>query len=159
MFQKVKRKNIIENFTEGAKAGLNTSMFSMLPGLIFAYVIMQIVNLTGLVKIIETIFSPVMAIFDLPGSAATSLLTGVMTTSGGLGIVASLAENGHITSNQVAILLPAQMLLGAMLQYLGRILSIAEIKSKYYGFFIGLVFLLAVISLLVMKIIMMFIGG
>lgn len=158
MAEKIKRKNIIENFTEGAKAGLNTSMFSMLPGLVFAYVIMQIVNLTGFVKIIERVFSPIMGLFGLPGSAATGLLTGVMTTSGGLGVVASLAQDGILTSQQVAILLPAQMLLGAMLQYLGRILTIAEIKPKYYSVFIGLVFGLAALSLIIMKILMPFLN-
>lgn len=149
---KKKSFNILSSFNVGARSGLNMSFNSMMPGLIFAYAIMQILTITNLIDYIEVLFRPIMMLFGLPGASAPALLFGFVSTGGGLGIVANLFVSGQLNPSQVAMLLAGIMCLGASMQYIGRILSLVEIKSKYFPIFIGLNLLASLLGMTIVRI-------
>lgn len=126
------KEKFMTAFNNGAYSGLMIGVKNIIPNLIFAYVIMRFLNITNLIGYVEIVFRPVMSLFGLPGAAAAALLMGFLTTSGGLGIVATLFMSEMITANQVAMLLVGIMCLGASIQYIGRVLSVAEIRPKLY---------------------------
>ena len=69
MEEKVKvkeRKTIVDSFVEGARNGYKISINSMVPNVLFAFVLIQILNLTGLSDILGKVCQPVMGRFGLP---------------------------------------------------------------------------------------------
>ena len=84
------KKTVVDAFVEGARNGFQISSNSMAPNVMFAFVLIQILNLTGLSDILGVIFQPVMAVFGLPGIAATVLIGSFLSIGGGVGVAASL---------------------------------------------------------------------
>ena len=144
-------KTVVDAFVEGARNGFQISSNSMAPNVMFAFVLIQILNLTGLSDILGVIFQPVMAVFGLPGIAATVLIGSFLSIGGGVGVAASLYAGGMITGTDITILMPAIMLMGALLQYMGRILGTANIDNKYYPHMFGICFINSVLAMLVMR--------
>ncbi|MGI6585342.1 MAG: nucleoside recognition domain-containing protein [Lutisporaceae bacterium] len=131
------KKNFLTSFVEGARKGFTMSMNNMAPNVLFAFALIQILNLSGLSKVIGTIFGPVMGIFGLSGITATVVVAGLLSTGGGIGAAASLALSGDITGNEAGILLVGIMMFGSCVQYMGRVLGTADVKSKYYPMLIN----------------------
>jgi spore maturation protein SpmB len=92
-----------------------------------------------------------MAIFGLPGEGITLLLASWLSMGGGCGMAAKFYTDGIFTVTHLAIAFPAIFLMGAQVQYLGRALGTAEVKSRYYGVMIGLSVLNAFLSMLMMR--------
>ena len=90
-------------------------------------------------------------IFGVPGVAATALLAAWLSMGGGFGVAASLVTAGNISPSDAAILIPAIVLMGAQLQYMGRILGTAGIKTKHYAPMLLISVLNASIAMLVMR--------
>jgi len=149
-----KKENFLNAFSNGAYSGLMIGIKNIIPNLIFAYAIMELLNITHLMDYVEVIFRPVMMLFGLPGVAAPSLLMGFLTTSGGLGIVTNLATNGLLDAKQVAMLLVGNMCLGASIQYIGRVLATADIRPKFYPVMMVISVINAFIGMAIMKIIL-----
>lgn len=154
---KPKKKNLIESFVEGANQALNITIKSTLPNVMFAFVIIRILNMTGLLDIIGTVMSPIMGLFGLPGVAATVLLSSILSMGGGCGVAASLATSGLLSGTDITILMPAIPLLGTLVQYMGRILSAAGLPSKYYAHMYIIAITNACLSMLVMRLILTFV--
>lgn len=146
-----KNPGILGSFAIGAKNGWNVSINAMLPGLMFAFVIMQILHFTGLVKVIEVLFHPVMGLLGLPGMAAAALIFAFLSTSGGFGIAVGLCASGDMTMTQMSILAPGIMSAGAMMQYMGRVLGTAGVEGRHYPVMIGLVAFNAILAIVIMK--------
>lgn len=93
------RKNIMDMFIDGARRGFTIATTSLLPNVVMAFVIIQALKVTGLLDIVGKVCAPIMAIWGLPGEAATVLLAAVMSMGGGVGVCASLVAtstlNGH----------------------------------------------------------------
>ena len=134
---KAKKGNVIDAFVGGARNGLGIGFNSMLPNIIFGFALTQILNLTGLTEVISVVFAPIMSIFGLPGAAA--------------GVIAGLFTSGQLTEPQVAILLPALLLAGAQIQFMGRLLGTAELKTKYYPHMFAIATLNGCIAMLIMN--------
>lgn len=147
------KESIMSGFTGGAYSGFMIGVKNIVPNLIFAYAVMEFLNITNLMSIVEVIFRPVMTLLGLPGVAAPSLLMGFLTTSGGLGIVANLFSNGMLSPKQVAMLLVGIMCLGASIQYIGRVLATSGIKTKYYPFMMVINVVNAIIGIMITRII------
>ena len=97
MEEKVKeKKTIVDAFVEGARNGYKISINSMVPNVLFAFVLIQILNLTGLSDILGKVCQPIMGIFGLPGIAATVLIAGFLSVGGGVGAAASLYASGAL---------------------------------------------------------------
>lgn len=149
MTEKTEKRNFLQSFVLGAKNGFNLSFTSMAPNVLFAFAMIQILNLTGLTDLIGTIFGPVMRIFGLPGVSATVIIAGILSTGGGVGAAAGLATNGQLNSKEVAILLVGIMLFGSLVQYIGRVLGPSGIKSKHYPMLIVVNLLVAFLGMFV----------
>ena len=85
------RKNVMDMFIDGARRGFTIATTNLLPNVVMAFVIIQALKITGLLDWVGHICEPVMALWGLPGEAATVLLAALMSMGGAVGVAASLA--------------------------------------------------------------------
>lgn len=145
------QKTLFDIFIDGARKGWNLGVNSILPNVLMAFVIIQMLKVSGLLHVIGTVFGPVMSLFGLPGESVTVIVSTFLSMGGGVGMAASLYQTSILSATQVTILAPAILLVGAQLQFMGRLLGVAEIPSRYYPALFGITFCDAMLSLLVMK--------
>ena len=145
------KKTPFDVFVDGAKKGWNIAISSIIPNVLMAFVIIHILNITGLLPLIGKVFAPIMAVFGLPGEAVTVLLGAWMSMGGGVGVAAGLYESGQMTLTHLAIVLPAIYIMGSQVQYLGRVLGTMGVQGRYYGVMILISIINALLSLIVMR--------
>lgn len=148
----IKEKRIITDvFVDGARKGWNIGIGSVMPNLIMAFVLIHALKITGFLDVLGKVFGPAMALFGLPGEAATVLMGAWLSMGGGVGVAVSLFTQGVIDGAQVAILTPAIFLMGAQIQYAGRLLGTAGVQSRHYGILFGICILNAFIAMFIMR--------
>lgn len=152
-----RKKNMLDLFLEGAKSGWTIGTHNMLPGVVMAFILIRLLNETGLLKIFGSIAGPVMAIWGLPGEGIMALLGAFMSVGGAVGVVVALVSEGQLTSTHVAILAPALVLMGAVVQYIGRCLSTSGTNPKYWGIQIGICIINAMVAMWIMRLILVFV--
>jgi spore maturation protein SpmB len=145
--------NPFDIFIVGARKGFYIAANHLIPNILMAYVIAQILNLLGIIHFLEQLFSPLMSLFGLPDVASTVLLTAWFSASASIGVVLSLIAQEQLTSLDTTILLPAIFLMGSQLQYIGRLLRIANVPRRYWPILMITSILNAFISMSIMKII------
>lgn len=145
------KRTVFDIFVDGAKKGWNIAVSSIIPNVLMAFVIIQFLNVSGLLTLIGKIFRPFMGLFGLPGEAATVLIASWLSMGGGTGVAAKLYADGLLTVTHLAVMLPAIYLMGSQVQYLGRILGTGGIKPRYYGIMILFSVLNALLSMVVMR--------
>ena len=146
---------ITDVFVKGAVQGWQIAVSSTIPNVLMAFVIIKILQHSGLLALIGQAFGPVMGIFGLPGEAATVLLGGWMSMGGGVGVAVALFDQGVINGTHVAILAPSIFLMGSQVQYMGRCLGVIGIKGKDMLMIMAVPILTAVLSLFVMRLIVL----
>lgn len=139
----------------GARNGWNIAVTAVIPSVVMAFVCMQILNFTGIINIIDFIFQPVTMLVGLPGKAATPLLFCVLSVTGALGMVASMAAEGDLSPEHVAMLVAALMLMGAQLTYMARVLGTSGIKTKYYPLLFGIGYFDGILALVLMRLLLL----
>lgn len=142
---------ITDVFVKGAINGWNLITHSTIPNVLMAFVIIKILNISGLLAIIGKVFSPIMMIFGLPGEAATVLIAGWMSIGGGVGVAAALIDQGSIGVRDIAILCPAIVLMGSQVQYMGRCLGVIGTSAKRIPILMGISIINALIAMLIMN--------
>ena len=147
------RKNVMDMFIDGARRGFTIATTNLLPNVVMAFVIIQALKITGLLDWVGHICEPVMALWGLPGEAATVLLAALMSMGGAVGVAASLATAGALTGHDVTVLVPAMYLMGNPVQNVGRCLGTAEVNAKYYPHIITVCVINALLSIWVMQLI------
>ncbi|WP_312212558.1 YjiG family protein [Pseudescherichia sp.] len=145
--------NPFDIFVVGARKGFNIAINNLMPNVLMAYVIAEMLNLLGVMQIIGKICAPLMGLFGLPGEAITVLLTAWLSSSAGTGVAVSLLTKGTLDITAITILAPAIFLMGSQLQYMGRLLGVADVPKKYWPLLMGVSILNAVIAMLVMRVI------
>lgn len=148
---KTTASNPFDIFVIGARKGFQIAINNLMPNVLMAYVITEILNLVGAMKFIGNLFGPLMGIFGLPGEAVTILLTAWLSSSAGTGVAVSLYSKGIIDGTHATILLPAIFLMGAQLQYMGRLLGVADVPKKYWPLLMVASILNACIAMIVMR--------
>lgn len=148
----VSRGNVIDAFVLGAKKGMNIAINAQIPNIVMAFTLISILNNTGLLALIEIVFSPIMGIFGLPGAAATSLMGAFMSQGGGIGAAMALFAAGDLSIEHLPILLPAIYLMGSQIQIIGRIGGTAGIPAKFITHMIVISVINAFIAMFVMNI-------
>lgn len=143
---------ITDVFVEGARKGWNIAISSTIPNVLMAFVIIEILKITGLLEVLGRLFEPLMGLFGLPGEAATVLLSGWMSMGGGIGVAVSLFNHGILTGTHLAILAPAIYLMGSQVQYMGRILGVVGVRASRIPIMIGISILNAFIAMFIMNI-------
>ena len=145
-------KNPFDVFVIGARKGWNIAVNNMIPNVLMAFAIAHILDLLGVLNFMSVIFGPVMGIFGLPGQAVMALLTAWLSLSAGVGMAVSLAGQGLLSGTHLTILLPAMVLMGSQLQYMGRLLAVADVKKKYWPLLMLTSIMNAVIAMFIMRI-------
>ena len=143
--------NPFDIFVIGARKGFQVAINNLMPNIMMAYVIAEILNLLGAMQFIGKIFAPMMGIFGLPGEAVTVLLTTWLSSSAGTGVAVSLITKGVLNGTHASILIPALFLMGAQLQYMGRLLGVADTPKKYWPLLMLASILNACIAMIVMR--------
>ena len=115
-----------------------------------AYVIAYILNILGVMAFIGHWCGPVMGLLGLPGEALIVLLTA------GVGVAASLFASGMLEPAHITILMPAFILMGSQLQYMGRLLGTADVPKKYWPLLMAISIMNAVIGMILMRCVMLF---
>ena len=143
--------NPFDIFVIGARKGFQVAINNLMPNIMMAYVIAEILNLLGAMQFIGKVFAPMMGIFGLPGEAVTVLLTTWLSSSAGTGVAVSLLTKGILNGTHASILIPALFLMGAQLQYMGRLLGVADVPKKYWPLLMLASILNACIAMIVMR--------
>ena len=143
--------NPFDIFVIGARKGWQIAINNLLPNVLMAYVIAEILNLVGAMQFIGRVFGPMMGIFGLPGEAVTVLLTTWLSSSAGTGVAVSLISKGILNGTHASILIPALFLMGAQLQYMGRLLGVADVPKKYWPLLMVASIMNACIAMFVMR--------
>lgn len=143
--------NPFDIFVIGARKGFQIAINNLMPNVLMAYVITEILNLVGAMQFIGNLFGPLMGIFGLPGEAVTILLTAWLSSSAGTGVAVSLYSKGIINGTHATILLPAIFLMGAQLQYMGRLLGVADVPKKYWPLLMVASIINACIAMIIMR--------
>ena len=93
----------------------------------------------------------VMGAFDLPGEAITVLLATWLSCGAGVGVAASLAAAGQLNAHDVTILAPAFILMASQIQYMGRLLGVANCPKKYWPLLMFNSVFMACLGMIVMR--------
>lgn len=146
------KKMITDIFVDGVKRGWNIAIGSMLPNVLMAFVLIYILELTGLLDLLGKLFAPVMGIFGLPGEAMMVLLASWMSMGGGVGVASSLFATGALGVADIAVIAPSMYLMGSQLQYMGRLLGVVGIPGKHIPVMLLISVINAFLALWVMQI-------
>ncbi|MDO5530568.1 YjiG family protein [Sutterella sp.] len=150
-----KNPMITDVFVKGAVQGWNISVTSTVPNVLMAFVIIKILNHSGLLTIIGDLFGPLMAIFGLPGEAATVLLGAWMSMGGGVGVAIALYDQSILDGTMLAVMAPSIFLMGSQVQYMGRCLGVIGIEGRRIPVIMAVPIIVALLSLWVMRLIVL----
>lgn len=142
--------NPFDIFIIGARKGFNIAVNNLVPNILMAYAVSEVLRILGVMKMVGEIFGPMMFIFGLPGEAVTVLLTAWLSSSAAVGLAASMFANGILEPRHVTILMPAFFLMGAQLQYMGRLLGVADVPKRYWPLLMSASILNAMVAMLLM---------
>jgi len=145
------KKNLADVFVEGARKGWTLGSMNILPNVLMAYALIQVLRVTGLLSLFGKVFGPIMAIFGLPGEAITVLMGTWLSMGGGVGVAATLYGNQVLTVTHVSILMPAIFLMGAQVQYMGRMLGTAGVQTRFYPALFGISIINSCIAMFIMR--------
>ncbi|WP_422462373.1 MULTISPECIES: YjiG family protein [unclassified Endozoicomonas] len=145
------KKMITDVFVEGARKGWGIGIGSIIPNIMMAFVIIKILSLTGFLKVLATVFGPVMALFGVPGEGAAVLMAAVMSMGGAVGVAVGLLNEGALHARDIAILAPAIYLMGSTIQYAGRILGVIGTEGRRYPVLFGICILNSLMAMFVMN--------
>lgn len=143
--------NALEVFISGLRKGAAIGVRFMLPALIAAFVVIEMLQVSGVLRLLAEHVSGVMAVFGLPGEALAVLIAAWASAAGAIGMVAGLASRGLLTPEHVAILLPGILLMGSQLQFFGRILAVAGVSSERVPVMMAIGLMNAVGAILIMR--------
>ncbi|MGE4528159.1 MAG: YjiG family protein [Rhodospirillaceae bacterium] len=145
------KKTVVDIFVDGARKGWTIGVANILPNVLMAFVLIQVLKVTGALDLLGKAFGPVMAVFGLPGESIAVLMGAWLSMGGGVGVTASLYAGHVLSPAHVTILIPAIFLMGSQVQYMGRLLGTAGVQTRFYPVLFGICILNAAIAMLVMR--------
>lgn len=148
--------NPLDIFIVGVRKGLNIALMHLMPNVLMAFVFAHMLTLLGVMDFLGTHCGGLMALFGLPGEAVTVLLAAWLSASAGAGMAASLLAAGTLDGNAVTILLPAIFLMASQIQYMGRLLGVADCPKRYWPLLMGNSIMNAMVSMILMRMIIPF---
>lgn len=143
--------NPFDIFIVGLKKGLNIGLYSLLPNVLMAFVLTYILKLFGVLDFLGATCGGVMGVFGLPGEAITVLLATWLSCGAGVGVAASLASGNILGPTELTILSPALILMASQIQYMGRLLGVANVPKRYWPVLMLNSVLMGCIGMLVMR--------
>lgn len=147
----VTTKNPFDIFIIGLRKGFNVAINNLMPNVLMAFVLAYILELFGVMAFLGKVCGPVMAIFDLPGQAITVLCATWLSCGAGVGVAASLIASGTLNGHDITIMAPALLLMASQIQYMGRLLGVADVPKKYWPVLMVNSVLMACLGMLIMR--------
>lgn len=147
--------SVVEHFMQGAKKGFYVGVELIAPAMVMAYALIQFLKLSGLMPIIGSALSPVMAIFGLPGEASVVLLAAFFAKAAGSATAASLYMAGTIDAAQATILFPACITMGTLIGHFARVVMVCNVRKVYYPLMFAAPVVDAIIVMYLTKIVLM----
>ena len=135
-----KSNNPFDIFITGLRKGFNVAINNLMPNVLMAFVLAYILDLFGVMAFLGKVCGPVMSIFDLPGQAITVLCATWLSCGAGVGV-----------AHDITILSPALLLMASQIQYMGRLLGVADVPKKYWPLLMFNSILMASIGMLIMR--------
>ena len=129
--QKMK-PSIVEEFVAGAKKGFYIGAEMIAPAMVLAFVLIQFLEITGLMTIVGKAVGPVMAVFGLPGEAVVALVAAFFAKAAGCATAATLYSKGLITAQQATILFPACVTMGTLIGHFVRIVIVSNANKRWH---------------------------
>lgn len=156
--EKAPKPSIIDTFLKGCSRGFKVGIENIVPAMILGYTLVYILNVTGLMNVLGTIFAPVMGLFGLPGEAFAVLISAFFAKASGCATAANMFTEGILTLGQATMLLPACILMGTLIGHYARIVLVSNANKKWHGLLIAVPVLDAAISLIIMRVIVSVMG-
>ena len=146
-----KTNNPFDIFVIGARKGFTLATQSLMPNVIRAYVLAEILRILGVFDWLGLHAGGVMGLFALPGEALTVLLATWLSCSAGVGVAAALMAAGTLTPEHITILAPAFILMASQIQYMGRLLGVTDTPKKYWPMLMAISIFNACIGMLIIR--------
>lgn len=153
-----KKPSFMDSFIAGARKGVNLVMTTVIPNVVFSFMLTRMLQLSGIIDILGVVFGPIMGIFGLPGEASVPLVIAILSMTSGVTSTAALCESGVLSGTHAFIILPFIFLSGSLLTYTGRVLAVAGVDTKHYKMNYVIALLNGVLSLFVMRFITLALG-
>ena len=147
----VTTKNPFDIFIIGLRKGFNVAINNLMPNVLMAFVLAYILELFGVMAFLGKVCGPVMAIFDLPGQAITVMCATWLSCGAGVGVAARLIASGTLNGHDITIMAPALLLMASQIQYMGRLLGVADVPKKYWPVLMVNSVLMACLGMLIMR--------
>lgn len=152
------KPSIIDTFLKGCAKGFKVGIENITPAMILGYVLVYILNETGLMNLLGTIMAPVMGLFGLPGEAFAVLISAFFAKASGCATAASMYQAGVLTLGQASMMLPACILMGTLIGHYARIVLVTGSNKKWHPMLIAVCLFDAALSLVIMRVILTFMG-
>ena len=147
---KEKKPSVVDTFLKGCARGFKVGIENITPAMILGYVLVYILQETGLMDLLGVVMSPVMNLFGLPGEAFAVLISAFFAKASGCATAASLG--------QASMMLPACILMGTLIGHYARIVLVTGSNKKWHPLLIVICLLDAAISLVIMRVILAIMG-
>ena len=154
----VVKKNSVEEFMVGCRKGFYIGVEQLAPAMVLGFVIIQFLQITGLLDILGKLVGPVMAIFGLPGEAIVALIAAFFAKTAGAAAAATLFTNGVIDAAQATILLPATITMGTLVGHYVRIVVVSDTNKKWHPLLLAIPIIDAAIVMLLTRLVLVFMG-
>lgn len=152
------KPSVVDTFLKGCATGFRVGVENIIPAMILGYTLIYVLQETGLLDIMGTIFAPIMGIFGLPGAAVAVLISAFFAKASGCATAATLYASGILTLGQATMLLPACILMGTLVGHYARIVLIAGANRKWHGLLLAIPVFDALLSLFIMRFILNLMG-
>ena len=116
-----------------------------------AFVIIYMLNTSGLLKIFGEYLGFIMVPLGLPGESIAVFLAAFLSWGGAAGVLVALVQEGVLNAQHIAILIPGMALVGSTVQYMGRILGVLGVPGKHYLVLFGICIINAYLAMLLMR--------
>ena len=153
--QKMK-PSIVEEFVAGAKKGFYIGAEMIAPAMVLAYVLIEFLNITGLMVIVGKAVGPVVAVFGLPGEAVVALVAAFFAKAAGCATAASLYSQGIIDAKQATILFPACVTMGTLIGHFVRIVITSNANKKWHPLLLCIPLIDAAVVMLLTRVVIQF---
>jgi spore maturation protein SpmB len=152
------KKNIVEEFMIGCRKGFYIGAEQIAPAMVLGFVVIQFLQITGLLDILGRLVGPVMAVFGLPGEAIVSLIAAFFAKTAGAAAAATLYTNGVIDAVQATILMPATITMGTLVGHYVRIVVVSDTNKKWHPLLLAIPIIDAAIVMLLTRLVLSFVA-
>lgn len=154
----VQKVSVVDTFLKGCARGFKVGIENIVPAMILGYTLVYILQATGLMDILGTVFAPVMQLFGLPGESFAVLISAFFAKASGCATAATMYASGALTLGQASMMLPACILMGTLIGHYARIVLVADANKKWHPLLLAIPLVEAVLSLIIMRVILAAMG-